>query len=88
MIGFPMVTNCLDQAICRHIYIYLHMIKIQYQDNDVGLPIFLIIHYDKGLLHDLISHGHQLLGSSGWIFPSKAISDRNLVDQSIESLEI
>lgn len=71
-----------------YIYIYLHMIKIQYQDNDVGLPIFLIIHYDKDLLHDLISHGHQLLGSSGWIFPSKAISDRNLVDQSIESLEI
>ena len=61
--------------ICRYIYIHIYMIIIQYQDNDVGLPIFLIIYYDKDLLHD-------------WIFPSKASSDRNFVDQSIESLEI
>ena len=58
-----------------YIYIHIYMIIIQYQDNDVGLPIFLIIYYDKDWLHD-------------WIFPSKASSDRNFVDQSIESLEI
>lgn len=40
------------------------MIIIQYQEHDCGLPICLIIRYDKGLLHDWIPHGHQLLGSS------------------------
>ena len=34
MIGFPMVTNCLDQAICRHIYIYIYIFT--YDQNPIS----------------------------------------------------